>query len=254
VSPTQSALQAVVQPAHVSSGLVALEVDLVFQPGILHGFALERSTTQPPGPFDGATRTVLNHEYELAVQPGIVFERSLFQSEFNASSGEWTDVLRLQIPSNAPPISGHVRVDYVPNAITILHPGDVELQPGILHGFAIEKSSTQPPANFDGETRPILNHAYSLQLFPSALSLAIRIFQSEYNAGLGEWTDVLRLQLANGSVQTKAHVLVYYPDEDCSVAVVRAEGPNLGGSFTTLQTENQLRLEARASCSSGQVS
>lgn len=82
------------------------------QPGVLHGFALEVATAQPPGTDGEFTRTRLNHQYLLGAPQGFTqrgpsesfppLQNSYaFQAEFNGTL--WFDVLRLFSAANGAP-------------------------------------------------------------------------------------------------------------------------------------------------------
>jgi hypothetical protein len=183
-SPTARAAeaQATAQPRTFP---VALDRSAELEPGVLHGFALGRSS--------------LDRGYVAEVTPSSASAdganvASFVEPEFDGR--RWRDVLRAELRAGAATVEANLRayaVARLPRALDT----DAELEPGVLHGFVLG------PAAVD--------RGYVAEVTPRSASVdgahVTSLVQPEFDGT--SWRDVLRVQLLGAPAGVRAHVRVY---------------------------------------------
>jgi len=164
---------------------VAFEGLLALTPGELHGFMIQDATVN-------AGYVIEIDPLDLGL-PGDTFEQAFVQPDF---MGDWSDVLRIQIPQSQPSLTVNVRVYQTPEDLPVQAEFTVHLEPGDWVGFVMGESKER--GGFLMEVTPLYDEDNQI--------LAYRV-QTEYN-GI-DWKDVARLMIPSDRPATDVLIRIY---------------------------------------------
>jgi hypothetical protein len=164
---------------------VAFEGVIDLKPGEVHDFVIQDASNMAG--------------YVVEVDPlkagiaGDTFEQALVLPKF---TGDWYDVLRIQIPESQPALSANVRVYRTPDDLPVQAEFDVHLEPDDWVGFVMGEAKDR--CVFLIEINPLVDEEIQIERFQ---------VQPEYDGK--DWKDIAHLKISAESPATDVRIRIY---------------------------------------------